>query len=149
MENIDEFIDAYKKSLDNLFEYEYKNNAIPNFEFVCMFKDICLKNYHYKSYYSSENSNQIVHEWVYNTNTSLILNINDIRTYLRKDIFERHIELSNHYTEVIQQFWLSPGDKQYILTDCKIKYIQQKQHSIKNGEVYKEFLDCYKNGYFN
>jgi hypothetical protein len=151
MENIDEFINTYKETLDELFEYEYTEDGISNFEFVCMFKDIFLKNYCYKSYTSSTNSNQIVHEWVNNKNDTIILSINDIRNYLRENIIDRLIDLSNQYidNQHVVKMQFTPGCNPHILNDYKIKYIQKKQNSIKNGEVYKEFLDCYKNGYFN
>ena len=133
MENIDEFI---RRCTNDLSHISY-------FLLACNYKDICLKNYKYTP--KLNNCNQIIHEWSHNYKDK-ILNTDIIRDILVKDIYTTFSDLQNEYLQKSRH--IEPNDEEYEKSSRNIKKLAEICISINNGKLYKEFIDCYKNGYF-
>lgn len=136
MENIQDFI--------NIVSEERNFYHLQPFDLCCKYKDICLKNYTYKP--RKYTYDHIIHEWEHNFKDKTI-NVDMIRQVLVKDIWELFSELQNKYLQESQYF--EPNEGKHENLQRKIKKIAEICIVIQKGLIFKEFIDCYRNGYFN
>ena len=134
MENLDEFINKLEK---NLFE-------INSFYLSCIFKDICLQNYVYRP--KSGMCNQIIHEWEHKY-SSQIITVDMMRYLLIDDIYEvLYYILCKYLIESKEQ---DQHYEKYEILRTKIIKIDEICITLRKGLIFKEFIDCYRFGYFN
>jgi hypothetical protein len=131
MENLDEFINKLEK---NLFE-------INSFYLSCIFKDICLQNYVYRP--KSGMCNQIIHEWEHKY-SSQIITVDIMRYILIDDIYNIIYEIQGKYLIESREY-----EPQHEILHRKIKKIAEICITLRKGLIFKEFIDCYRFGYFN
>jgi len=133
MENIEELKKIIAK---DVLDYRTK------FEWCRLVNDICFKNYCYRPQFKGR---QTIHLWEHQYNTN-ILTVTHVRL-----IFEIHISkllsnLQNYYMEESQKY--ETNIDEFDVIQRKINKITEKCILINSGEVFKEFVDCYRNGYF-
>ena len=129
MENIQELMSAIEN--DNYFEAS------------CVYKDVCLKNYKYKP--RLDICNQLIHEWEHSYKEQT-LTVDTIRQILVREVFELASETQNKYLSESQ---LNSENSEDEKIQKKIKKIAEICIFIKNGILFKEFINNYRLGYFN
>lgn len=134
MENVEEFMTIL----------EQECYVLSVFKLSCMFKDICLKNYNYKPRLS--NCNQIIHEWE-NYFIDKTLTVDIIRQMFEENVRPLLHDLEIKYLVETQKY--DPSDEIHNQYMRKVKKLAENDIMIRNGILYKEFIDCYRNGYFN
>ena len=135
MENVEELIQHIDT---NLFEFNFTTNI------VYKIKDICLKNYNYKPRFNE--INMIIHEWQHNTNnTGLTLDV--IRQFIYDDLFEFVSMLQCKYLAESQHY--EPSDNNHENFQRKIKKIAEICILLRKDDIFRTFVDYYRNGYFN
>lgn len=122
---------------------EYDINYINPFMLCCLCNDIYLKDY---KYCPELRYKQILYLWT-SKNTNHTLKIDDIRF-----IFETYVkyaisELQGQYLADAQKYETS--DENHACCQIKIKKCAEFCIILNSGVIFKEFIDCYKNGYFN
>lgn len=132
MENIDEFVTVVEKDIW----------GITSFSLSCLFNDVCLRNYIFKIQHNS--SGQIMYSWENKYNEKK-LDVTDIRTVLTIYIFDIISEIQNKYICESQHYEQSEYKNE--VNQRKIKKSAEIMLMIKKGIIFKEFIDCYKNGY--
>ena len=130
MENIQQLISALE---DNNY-----------FKASCLYKDVCLKNYKYKPRLNI--CNQVIHEWEHSYKEET-LTVDTIRQILVHEVFELASETQNQYLSEVQHY--DQSDEIHEKFQKKIKKISEICIFIKNGILFKEFIDNYRLGYFN
>jgi hypothetical protein len=110
------------------------------FEASCVYKDVWLKNYKYKP--RLDICNQVIHEWEHSFKEET-LTVDTIRQILVREVFELASELQKRYLFESQL----NGENETL--EIKIKNISKICIFIKNGILFKEFIDNYRLGYFN
>ena len=134
MENLEEFMTCLKTRI-----YE-----LQAFGLCCKYKDICLKNYTYKP--RKNDCNQIIHEWEHKFKDKIIT-VDIIRQILVNDIFEMFSDLQSECLQESQKF--EPNEYEHEVLQRKIKKIAEICIIIEKGELFKEFINCYRYGYLN
>jgi hypothetical protein len=133
MENVTELMKYIETDLLNF-----------NRNIIFKIKDICLKNYNYKPRFNEVNI--IIHEWNHKENNS-ILTLDSVRKFLTEDLFEIMSELQSKYLSEAQHF--EPSDEIHENFQRKIKKIAEICIMIEKRVLFKEFIDFYRDGYFN
>jgi hypothetical protein len=134
MDNTEEFINTLRKDLWN----------IQPFYLACIYKDICFKNYKYNP--RCDNCNRIIHEWEHNFNHRIIT-VDMIRNIMIYDMYDMVTELQTEYLNEAQHY--NPSDENHEKYQIQLKKIAEICILISRGVFFKEFIDSYKNGYFN
>ena len=134
IENTTNFINAVKKDICNINSYSL----------CCLFKDIYLTNYKYCPQLNM--CGQIIHLWTYKYTTTTI-NIDDIRYVFDICVKNSLYELQGQYLSDAQNF--EDGDENHCVLQKNIKKCAEICIMLNSGVVFKEFIDCYKNGYLN
>ena len=134
IQNLNKFISAIK---DNLC-------SIQAFKLSCLYKDICLQNYKYKPRLIC---NQVIHEWEHSSKTHT-LTVDIIREMLTHDLWVLFNEIQYEYLSETQINSENSKNEAEEL-QRKIKKISEICIFIKNGILFKEFIDNYRLGYFN
>ena len=134
MENIQELISAIENNL-------YFLDA---FNLSCIYKDICLKNYKYNP--RDDSVGQTIHEWehLYKAKT---LTVDSIRQMLTHDLMELVSEIQNDTLSKSQH--VEANDENHEKFQRKIKKTADICILIRDGRLFKEFIDNYRLGYFN
>ena len=138
---IDHSMEKTAAFIANLQEYDIYN--INPFMLCCLCNDIYLKDY---KYCPELRYKQIIHLWT-SKNTNHTLNISDIRFILDTYVVYAISELQGQYLADAQKYKAS--DEKYECCQGNIKKLDEIYIMFNSGVVYKEFIDCYKNGYFN
>lgn len=135
MENVQELMQFIE---DNLLDI---NSDI----IVSKFKDICLQNY----VYLQDTVYQVFkHMWLYKggyTNTRITLDM--IRRFFSDELFTLIIDLQSKYIRESQEF--EPHDNNHEFFQRRIKKIGEICICLRNNDIYKLFVDYYRQGYFN
>jgi hypothetical protein len=131
MENLNKFICAIKDNLD----------SIQAFKLSCLYKDICLQNYKYKPRLIC---NQVIHEWEHSCKKHT-LTVDIIRETLTYDLWVLFNEMQVDLSE--SQLNSKNGENETL--QRQIKKMSEICIFIKNGILFKEFIDNYRLGYFN
>lgn len=133
MENVEELIQHIDT---NLLEF--------NTDIVYKIKDICLKNYNYKPRFNEVNV--IIHEWQHKTNNT-ILTLDVVRQFICNDLFELMSGLQNKYLSDSQYY--EPSDSNHEIFQRKIKKIAEICILLRKDDIFRTFVDNYRNGYLN
>jgi hypothetical protein len=133
MENVTELM---KYIEDNFYDF--------NLNIIFKIKDICLKNYNYKPRFNEVNI--IIHEWNHKENNS-ILTLDSVRKFLTEDLCEIMSELQGKYLSEAQHFEVFSSEHEIL--QRKIKKIAEICIMIEKRVLFKEFIDFYRDGYFN
>ena len=131
IENTKYFINAVKKDICNINSYYL----------CCLFKDIYLKNY---KYCPQLRFGQIIHLWT-SKNTTTTINMDAIRCVMDKYAKNSMYVLEDKYVKEAHNSKMV--EQEFIIEN--IKKLDEIYIMFNSGVVYKEFIDCYKNGYFN
>lgn len=134
MENAEQFMSIIKEDMLSL----------DTFKLSCIFKDICLKNYKYKPRLSD--CNQIIHEWTH-TFKDKTLTVDIIRQILVQGVYELFVNLQCEYLSESQEY--EPNDEKHYGFQRNIKKVAEICIMLDKGLLFKEFVDNYRNGYFN
>ena len=136
---IDHSMEKTAAFIAKLQEYEF--NYINSFRLCCLCNDIYLKDYNYNPQLNT--CGQIIHLWTHKDN-KLILKIDDIRF-----IIETYVVYA--ITELQGQILAEPvkDESHYKNFQKKIQKCSEICIMLNSGVVFKEFIDCYKNSYFN
>jgi hypothetical protein len=137
---IDHSMEKTAAFIAKLQEYDIYN--INPFMLCCLCNDIYLKDYKY----CPELNKQIIHLWT-SKYTKPSLTINDIRFIFETYVKYAIIELQTQYLADAQIF--EDGDKNHCVLQRKIKKCAEICIMLNSGVVFKEFVDCFNNGYFN
>ena len=134
MENIQELMSA----IDNNLYF------LDAFNLSCIYKNICLKNYKYKP--RDDSCGQTIHEWqhLYSAKT---LMVDSIRQILTHDLKELVSEMQNDALSKSQD--VEANDENREKFQRKIKKTAEICIWIRDGRLFKEFIDNYRLGYFN
>ena len=138
---IDHSMEKTAAFIANLQEYDIYN--INPFMLCCLCNDIYLKDY---KYCPELRYKQIIHLWT-SKNTNHTLNISDIRFILDTYVVYAIIELQGQYLADAQKYETS--DENHACCQIKIKKCAEICIMLNSGVIFKEFVDCFKNGYFN
>lgn len=133
MENVEQFMAIINEDICSLH----------TFKLLCIFKDMCLKNYKYKPRLG--NCNQIIHEWQHFKSYET-LTVDTMRKILTHDVFEIMTELQLKYIAKIR---IESKYKTHYGLQKKIKKLSDICIMLEKGLLFKEFIDCYRDGYFN
>ena len=131
MENESKFLSVIKENL-----------KINNFEFCCIFNDVFLQNYNYTPRYNK--INKIIYEWVHNT-TQEVISLTDIRIYLTTTLRMRFYRLNDSYLNDLCN--VESDSREFKILKDKSNKIFEFSIMLEKGDIYKEFVDCYKNSY--
>jgi hypothetical protein len=107
-------------------------------------KDICLNNYNYKPRMSEVNT--IIYEWQHKLNNNIIT-IDQVRLFLTETLYEIVNKLKTDY--IADSFKYVLMSQAHDNLQRKIKKSSEFCITINKGIIFKEFIDCYRNGYFN
>jgi hypothetical protein len=127
-ENFSKFMQILKT---NIFD-------MTTFEICCLFKEVLLENYIYKpnlTYY-----NQVTHMWEHRL-TRETISINQIRK-MCKEIRNRLLNIQKDFLQNLDDITLENETN-----TRKIKHIAELCIYIHSGDLYKEFIDCFRKGY--
>jgi hypothetical protein len=118
-----------------------KNNItdITTFEICCLFKDVLLENYVYKP--NLTHYNQVTHMWEHRL-TRETISINQIRK-ICKEIRYKLLNIQNEFLQNLDDSTLENETN----NTRKIKHIAELCIYIHSGDLYKEFIDCFRKGY--
>lgn len=118
------------------------------FEWCCLVKDICFKNYCYRPEFRGP---KISHIWEHQYTTN-ILTVTQVRPIFEIHIFKLLSDLQNYYLEESQKYEPTNTSErefnEWQVIERKMKKIGENLIMFQSGEVFKEFVDCYRNGYF-
>jgi len=117
-------------------------NYINPFMLCCLFKDIYLNDYKYCP--KLNKYRQIDHFWRIGIRSDITTN--DIRFIFETNYYAIN-ELQTQYLDDAQNFEV--GDENNCVLQRKIKKCTEICIMLSSGVVYKEFIDCCKNGYLN
>jgi len=147
LENIKEFATIL---IEKNYSYLFKDL----FPFICLFKNMCMKNVVYMPIVN-ERGIKIKHEWVL-TNIKdgienvKILNVKDFRQLFMDDIKEVFEKIEYKYINELQcinnaeQFREHEQIQRYINISTNLHL-----SLVRSGKLFKEFIDCYRLGYFD
>jgi hypothetical protein len=139
MENIEEFTTII---MNNIMDY------ITAFDVCCLVKDICFKNYCYRPEFRGP---KISHIWEHQYNAN-ILTVTDIKLIFQTSIFNLINDLHNAILKESQKYEPSSTYEwevnEWEVIQRKMKKISEILIMFQSGEVFKEFVDCYRKGYF-
>ena len=121
---------------------EYDFNYINSFRLCCLCNDIYLKDYNYNPHLNT--CGQIIHLWTHKDN-KLILKIDDIRFIIETYVVYAITELQGML--LTDAKWCDESHLKNF--QKKIERCSEINIMINSGVVFKEFIDCYKNSYFN
>lgn len=134
MEEIREIMNSsMKRDIDRIVFREVWNFNL--FQMACLFKDRCLINYKYDP--RALNDRCVVHKWQHRTLTTY-LTTDMVRVFLTNDIGELLIQILNNLIIEVAEPEKNP----------RVKKITEMCIKIYEGELYKEFINCYNKGYF-
>ncbi len=133
MENVEELIQSIKTDLLTF-----------DISIIFKIKNICFKNYNYKPRFNEVN--MIIHEWKHKIDNS-ILTLDTVRKFLTDDLFEIMSKLQCNYLQDAQNFKLNDDNQENF--QRKIKKIAYICIILREGYIFKSFIDNYSNGYFN
>jgi hypothetical protein len=133
MENVEELIQSIKTDL-----LTFDTSIIFNI------KNICFKNYNYKPRFNEVNI--IIHEWKHKIDNS-ILTLDTVRKFLTDDLLEIMSKLQYNYLQDSQKINVNDDNQENLIR--KIKKIAYICIILREGYVFKAFIDNYSNGYFN
>lgn len=133
MENVEELIQYIDT---NLFDF--------NTNIVYKIKDICFKNYNYKPRFND--INMIIHEWQHKTNNTIIT-LDVVRQFIYDDLFEHVSCLQCKYLCDSQNY--EPSDNKHENYQRKIKKIAEICILLRKDDIFRTFVDNYRNGYLN
>ena len=139
--NIDHSVEKTEAFIAKLQEYNI--NYINPFILCCLCNDIYLKDY---NYCPQLRCGQMMYLWT-SKNTNHTLNISDIRFIFDTYVVYAIIELQAQYLTDVQKYETS--DEKYERCQRIIKKCSEFCIMLFSGVVYKEFINCYKNGYLN
>ena len=139
---LDEFIVEFEKSI-------LINKSDELFTFCCAFHDICLRDYKYFVVTNSDSNFNYKFYWSnkkgLNPDTRHLY-VDHIRQMLMKDMYRAIEVLQVSFIEQLQEYdTYSYG---YACCQSKIKKCSEWLLIISEGKIFKEFINCYKNGYF-
>jgi len=143
--------------IDYLDEFlvEFETNILTNescepFVFCCAFHDICLRDYKYFAVTNSDSNFNYKFYWSnkinVNPDTRYLLYVHHIRIMLINCMYDVVKELHSSFLEQLQQPKLE--NEKYVSYQTKIEKCSEWLRIISEGKIFKEFIDCYKNGYF-
>ena len=140
MENIEELKKIISKDIP------YHRNK---FQWCCLINDICFKNYCYRPQFKGR---QTIHLWEHQYTTN-ILTVTHVRLIFQTHISELFSNLIDYYLEESRKYEpTNTSEREFnewqVNQRKMIKKIDEKDIMIKSGELFKEFVDCYRNGYF-
>jgi len=142
--------------IDYLDEFlvEFETNILTNescepFVFCCAFHDICLRDYKYFAVTDCDSNFNYKFYWSnkkgLNPDTRHLY-VEHIRRILMYDMYDVVKKLHSSFLEQLQEYNLYTDS--YAYCQEKIKKCSEWLQQIENGDIFKEFIDCYKNGYF-
>lgn len=143
--------------IDYLDEFlvEFETNILTKscgpFAFCCAFHDICLRDYKYFAVTNYDSNFCFKFYWANKKNLNpnpdtKYLYVDDIRRILMNIMCDVVKDLQSSILEKLEEHNLN--DKKYCQYQSKIKKCSEWLRQIENGMIFKEFIDCYKNGYF-
>jgi hypothetical protein len=139
---IDHSMEKTAAFIAKLQEYDIYN--INPFMLCCLCNDIYLKDYIYNPYLNEYG--QIIHLWT-SKYTNHSLKIDDIRIILETYVMYDITELQGQYLADAQKYEAS--DEKYERCQRNIKKCIEFCIMLSSGVVFKEFVDCFNNGYLN
>jgi hypothetical protein len=133
--------------LGNDFKNILKNELfnLNKFKLCCIINDYVLRDYKYNL--RNDNDNQIIHEWVHKITNKLIL-LKDIRIMTTEILSSIFSEIQTEYMSDLQ-FYENIND---VISENKMRAVKRISEicvMIDQGDIFKEFVDLYKNAYFN
>lgn len=111
---------------------------------VYKIKDICFKNYNYKPRMSEVNT--IIYEWQHKLNNNIIT-IDQVRLFLTETLYDIVSKLQSAYLSESQSY--IPTSEKYEILHRKMLKIAEICITLHKGIIFREFIDSYRNGYFN
>ncbi len=139
---LDEFIVEFEKSI-------LINKSCEPFVFCCAFHDSCLRDYKYFAVTNSDSNFNYKFYWSNKKNVNpdtRYLYVDHIRRILMNDMYDVVKKLHSSFLEQLQEYNLYTDS--YAYCQEKIKKCSEWLQQIENGDIFKEFINCYKNGYF-
>jgi hypothetical protein len=136
---LDEFIVEFEKSI-------LTNESCEPFVFCCAFHDSCLRDYRYISPSKSKFDSKFYWENRNKLTPDRHLYVDHIRRILMYDMYDVVKKLHSSFLEQLQEYNLYTDS--YAYCQEKIKKCSEWLRIISEGKIFKEFIDCYKNGYF-
>lgn len=133
MENVQELIQYIE---DNLFIF--------NTNIIYKIKDICFKNYDYTPRFNEVNI--VIDEWKHKTNNT-ILKLDIVRHFLTEELEELISDIQNKYLLEAQHY--ETNDENHENLQKKIKKIAEICIKLRKSNIFKVFINNYRNGYFN
>jgi hypothetical protein len=131
---------------------EYDFNHINSFRLCCLCNDIYLKDYNYNPQLNK--CGQIIHLWTLihlwtHKDNKLILKIDDIRFIIETYIVYAITELQGMLLTDALLIDAKKCESHHKNLQRKIQMCSEICIMLNSGVVFKEFIDCYKNSYFN
>jgi hypothetical protein len=145
IENIEEFV---KELLEN--NYSTDNT----FAIICLFKDKCMKDVNYLPQVNDDGI-KIKHEWELVDNEIddwITLNVKDFRKILMDDLELVFDKVGNKYKTKLQEFndfKRGPSSLGKKYESCINLSSELSVQLSSSGKLFKEFIDCYRLGYFD
>ena len=115
------------------------------FKLCCIVNDYVLRDYKYNL--RNDNDSQIIHVWVHKITNELIL-LKDIRIMTTEILSSIFSEIQTEYMSDLQ-FYENIND---VISENKMRAVKRISEicvMIDQGDIFKEFVDLYKNAYFN
>lgn len=134
MENVNELITFIDENLYDL------NSLI----IIHKIKDICFKNYDYKPRFNEINC--VICEWKHKINHNIIT-IDDIRQLINVKLYDLLREIQSKCISESQNYAVNHEIHNKFMP--KIKKIAEICIIIRKDYIFKQFIDYYRNGYFN